>query len=66
MKVIVSEYFAVTLLMEGVMANDISGTSILSNEFVVISRASTDNTKYFWSARQMWPQVAKMAQKHKS
>ena len=30
------------------MVTDFSGTSILSNEFVVICRASTDNLGYFW------------------
>ena len=32
-----------TTKMEGGMVTDFSGTSILSNEFVVICRASTDN-----------------------
>ena len=30
------------------MVTDFSGTSILSNEFVIIGRASTDNLGYFW------------------
>ena len=30
------------------MVTDFFGTLILSNEFVVIGRASTDNLGYFW------------------
>ena len=52
------------------MVTDISGTSILSNEFVVIGRANTDILGVlleFGSARPiwpMWPQVAKSGSKN--
>ena len=48
------------------MVTDFSGASILSNEFVVIGRASTDNLGVLLSlrsARPMWPQVAKNGSK---
>ena len=43
---------------EGGMVTDYSGTSILSNEFVVIGRASTDNLGFFWVCA---PNVAHLA-----
>ena len=48
---------------------DFSGTSILSNEFVVIGRESTDNLEVLLGLRQMWPmspQVAKSGLKNQN
>ena len=49
------------------MVTDFSGTSILSNEFVVICRANTDNLagSTFESARQMWHRGQKVVKKTK-
>ena len=49
------------------MVTDCSGTSILSNEFVVIGRASTDNLGVLLGPHALWPiwpQVAKSGSKN--
>ena len=49
----------ISLFVKGGMVTDFSGTSILSNEFVVIGRANTDNLEVLLGPRaeffEIWP-----------